>query len=314
MYTTGDCVEAAHNDSIWTVEWSGTESNKIVTGGIDQFIRVWNGETLEKTSEIAGHELGVVSVSIDQDATLAVSCSLDSVVNVWNLSDGKLLRTIDCGDARAWGVQLNPKGEAATDTVPSSREVAIGTHSGIIVFYNVDTGEKMGELTPRGKFILSISYSPDGKYFATGSINGIINVYDLNADKESKDQPHRLKHKIEAHALPVRGLTFSSDSQTLLTASDDMIINLYDVAQGNLIHSFGGHLSWVTAVSFHPNNTQFASGSSDKKVKVWDTKTKECLHTFESHTDQVWGLAFNQKGDRLASVGDDGKLQIYKLS
>jgi len=63
--------------------------------------------------------------------------------------------------------------------------------------------------------------SPDGKYIASGAIDGIINIFDVASQK--------LVHTLEGHAMPIRSLCFSPDSQLLLTASDDGHMKLYDV-------------------------------------------------------------------------------------
>lgn len=63
--------------------------------------------------------------------------------------------------------------------------------------------------------------SPDGKYIASGALDGIINIFDVAQGK--------LVGTLEGHAMPIRSLCFSPDSQLLLTASDDGHMKLYDV-------------------------------------------------------------------------------------
>ena len=41
-------------------------------------------------------------------------------------------------------------------------------------------------LDTRGKFTLSIAYSPDGKYIASGAIDGIINIFEMPSGKVVK--------------------------------------------------------------------------------------------------------------------------------
>lgn len=69
--------------------------------------------------------------------------------------------------------------------------------------------------------------------------------------------------------MPIRGLTFSPDSQLLLTASDDGHIKMYDSAQGSLVSTFYGHSSWVLSVAFSPNGQHFASGYVQVQKVVW---------------------------------------------
>lgn len=63
--------------------------------------------------------------------------------------------------------------------------------------------------------------SPDGKYVASGAIDGIINIFEVDENK--------LCHALEGHAMSIRSLCFSPDSQLLLTASDDGHLKLYNV-------------------------------------------------------------------------------------
>lgn len=63
--------------------------------------------------------------------------------------------------------------------------------------------------------------SPDSKYIASGAIDGIINIFDVASNK--------LYQTLEGHAMPIRSLCFSPDSQLLLTASDDGHMKLYNV-------------------------------------------------------------------------------------
>lgn len=50
---------------------------------------------------------------------------------------------------------------------------------GIISFYNVETGKAEKTMDSKGKFTLSIAISPDGKYVASGSVEGIICIFDV---------------------------------------------------------------------------------------------------------------------------------------
>lgn len=80
---------------------------------------------------------------------------------------------------------------------------------------------KVGKRKFFGQFILSIAYSPHGRYLAGGATDMIINIFDITTGK--------LLHMLEGHAMPIRSLTFSPDSKLLITALDDGYIKIYDV-------------------------------------------------------------------------------------
>lgn len=82
-------------------------------------------------------------------------------------------------------------------------------------------------------------------------MDGIIKLFDVETGK--------LMRTVEGHALPVRSLTFSPDSQHLITGSDDCHLRVYDVNNPEPICTLSGHGSWVLNVAFSPNNVNFAS-------------------------------------------------------
>jgi WD repeat-containing protein 61 len=79
--------------------------------------------------------------------------------------------------------------------------------------------------------------SPDEKYIASGAIDGIINIFDVASSKLVHTLEGNLLNSRKTlliifcpgHAMPIRSLCFSPDSQFLLTASDDGHMKLYDV-------------------------------------------------------------------------------------
>ena len=101
---------AAHGNAIWSVAWA--PSDIIVTGSLDETVRCWDlteeavevsthsgtekHEILQQVRELDGHQLGVISTSINHDGSLLATTSLDCRMRLWNLNDGSLVCVIKC--------------------------------------------------------------------------------------------------------------------------------------------------------------------------------------------------------------------------
>nr|XP_053650494.1 SKI8 subunit of superkiller complex protein-like [Cherax quadricarinatus] len=75
-----------------------TEQRYIVTGGLDDLVRVWrwSGDGVEgeltPLHTLEGHSLGVISVDVNAAGTIAASSSLDSTIRLWDLHTGEQVR------------------------------------------------------------------------------------------------------------------------------------------------------------------------------------------------------------------------------
>lgn len=101
--------------------------------------------------------------------------------------------------------------------------------------------------------------SPDGSRVAFSSESGQIYIFDLESNS--------LSTTYTSHAMTVRSLAWSADSQLLLSASDDKRLVLHDVRVSpsgkpgsGAVASFVGHSSWVLSTSFSPDGRLALSG------------------------------------------------------
>lgn len=64
---------------------------------MDDKIKIWNWsrENLELKHTCEGHQLGVVSVDINNKGSIVASSSLDAMIRIWDIESGKPINTID---------------------------------------------------------------------------------------------------------------------------------------------------------------------------------------------------------------------------
>jgi len=151
--------------------------------------------------------------------------------------------------------------------------------------------------------VVSVVFSPDGKRFASGSVDRTIKLWDITTGQELKT--------FRGHTRAVNSVAFSPDGKTLASGSDDKTIKLWDITTGQELKTFKGHTRAVISAAFSPDGKTLASGSDDKTIKLWDRNTGLELKTLKEHTSIVVSVAFSPDGKTLASGSTDKTIKLW---
>ncbi|KAK6944782.1 Anaphase-promoting complex subunit 4, WD40 domain [Dillenia turbinata] len=313
-------IENAHDDSVWAATWipaTDSRPSLLLTGSLDETVRLWQSDELVLQGTNTGHSLGVVSVCAHPSGAIAASASLDSFIRVFDVDSNSTIATLEAPPSEVWQMQFDPKGTTLAVAGGGSASVKLWDTSSweLIATLSIPRpeGAKPADKTSTKKFVLSVAWSPDGRRIACGSMDGTISVFDVARAK--------FLHHLEGHFMPVRSLVYSPiDSRVLFSASDDAHVHMYDAEGKSLIGAMSGHSSWVLSVDVSPEGAAIATGSSDRTVRLWDLSMRAAVQTMSNHTDHVWAVAFRPPGrtgeraGRLASVSEDRSISLYNYA
>lgn len=202
-----------HTDVVFDIDWN-SDGTKLVTGGLDHRVLLWNveDETVEKTFD--GHSKGVTSVCLIDDQQWLVSAGIDQSLRVWNLTSGELVRTLDnhtapvnalalrssteglpllvsCGNDRTLRFWQPTIGRlvrfARLDAIPQEvvwlpgkTIVAVATSDGRVLIVDAETTEIVREISASNERIYSLRISRDGQSLLCGDRKGRMLRIPLN--------------------------------------------------------------------------------------------------------------------------------------
>lgn len=105
-------VENAHDDSVWAVTWVPATANRpplLLTGSLDETVRLWRSDELLLDRTNTGHCLGVASVAAHPLGSIAASSSLDSFVRVFDVDSNATVATLEAPPSEVWQMRFDPK-------------------------------------------------------------------------------------------------------------------------------------------------------------------------------------------------------------
>ncbi|UCC88777.1 MAG: WD40 repeat domain-containing protein [Anaerolineales bacterium] len=163
--------------------------------------------------------------------------------------------------------------------------------------------------------VRSVAWSPNGRWLASGDVDGTIMVWDAEVGEQILTLKGHMAlegyRAYEGYSTALHSLAWSPDGARIGSGAGDKTIIIWNARTGERQHTLAGHTAPVYSLTWSPAGDRIASGSPDGKIIIWDAVAGKRLSILASSTSGVNDVAWSPDGTQLASASEHGTLILW---
>jgi hypothetical protein len=264
---------------------------RLVTGGSDNTLRLWEIETGKELRVFRGHSEAIRRLAISADGRQILSGSKDGTVRLWDLESGDQIHRFDGHANDVTGVAFLADGRHA---ISCSRDKTIR------IWDLAMRRQSIRRLEPAEAFEC-LALSADGQRLVTGGTSGSLKVWDA-------PKLRRLA-SFQGHVGMILCVALSGDGRQALSGGGDGTVILWDVDTRKQIQRLAGN----QAACFTPDGSRALTNLPRPDVHLWDLKTGKELCSFNGHKSATVCLTVSPDNVYALSGSWDGTARLWKL-
>ncbi|CEM20859.1 unnamed protein product [Vitrella brassicaformis CCMP3155] len=276
------------------------ESNRIVTGGVDAQVVVFDTAVGKTLAKLHGHQRKVNQVAADPKGSFVLSVSDDKTARLWSASEDegglqyKNVHTIRKHKAEVTGLSLHPLRDYF---------VTCGK-DGVWAFHDLRAGRCLKSFEDLNTTLSCLTFHPDGVIMAGGGINGVVSIYGM--------QQMDVIATLEGESC-VTSIAISENGYFLATSAQSGEVKLWDLRKASCFQTIPAEEGRpVNRVMFDHSGQYLAAAGSRLAVHHFESKTSLApVTTFEDHTADVTDVRFGPDASFLVSTSIDRTVRVW---
>jgi WD40 repeat protein len=191
----------------------------------------------------------------------------------------------------------------AADLSPDKMRVALGGPSRIVKVFANPGGELLQTFRKPTDWVTAASFSPDGLLTAAGDRFGGLFLWETRLGAEFLS--------LRGHSRAVTSIAWLAQSDGLVTAGEDGVIQVWDLHTGKLRSRWEAHPGGVLALDVDPSG-RIASVGRDRQVRVWDAESKLIIDRGPT-TDHATRVSWTSDPQTLLAGDYSGEVRLWRL-
>lgn len=330
---------ATNGLELWSIQRSRhskvafSPDGKLLASGFDGGTsKVWDAETGTERQTLTGHSTSVNRVAFSPDGRWMATACDDGTMKVWESASGSELRTLQGHTSAVNDLAFSPDG---TRLISASDDHTLR-------IWDTSTGQTLHMLDGHAAEVASAQFSPDGRQIASGSVDRTVRLWDANNGQELRafrahdlgvhcidfardgkrilSAANELKllnaesptaNTMKEHVAPLSFLTFSPDSQRLLSGDVSGCIKSWDINSRQLLRSISSNEG--TNITYSATGNWMAWQNDEVSLQTWDLPKQQIVHEIKLHSSDASTrstfIAISPDGQQIASdIGDQLKV------
>jgi WD40 repeat protein len=194
-----------------------------VSCGEDGTARLWELRTGRQLDCLKGPDVGLRCLAVSPDGRRLLTGGADGVVRLWDLWAGRELRNFPCGAAPVAGVAFSPDGRLA---LAGGGRVEAGAAPGAVAepnlrLWDVETGAEVVQFPGCTQPVLSVAFSPDGRWALSAGRDKAVRLWDLDSG--------RAVCRLDGRDSAIESAAFSPDGRHIFSGSTSGAVRLWDL-------------------------------------------------------------------------------------
>ncbi|MFC1596946.1 WD40 repeat domain-containing protein, partial [Planctomycetota bacterium] len=280
-------------------------------------VKIRSVESRKDVLEIdAGDEW--VRVRFSPDGETLATASQDGELKLWNVDDGKELKSLASLSFRLQCLAFSRDGkrivagggthERTRESESSTPESPVPEDFGWVGIWEIASGNQIAEMKDMPGLVLGIAISPNGKLVATADIDAVARLWEAETGK--------LVFPLSGHEATLAWVDFSPDGKMLASCGYDRTAKIWSVESGQEEATLSDHDGDVLTTRFSPDGKTLVTAGSEGLVRLWDTQTwkeTDVLHPEWSEGDApepVLAVAYAPGAELVASAHGDKTVRL----